>query len=118
MEKKRSFKLRDIITSICTLYKKEGEMAVYLDNGWCVYSSEKEITLETICYIDAYPDFDDDDNEIYSDYIINNNMELIYRDEIMQDVIIACLKQKNNANIEEIMRALFYYEEYDNFLVL
>ena len=45
-------------------------------------------------------------------------MELIYRDEIIQDVIIACLNQKSNATIDEIVRALFYYEEYDNFLVL
>ena len=118
MERKRSLKLSDIITSICTLYKTEGETAVYLNNGWCVYSSEKEITPETICYIDDYPDFDDDDNEIYSDYIVNNNMELIYRDEIIQDVIITCLNQKSNATIDEIVRALFYYEEDDNFLVL
>lgn len=118
MERKRRLKLSDIISSVCTLYKAEGETAVYLDNGWCVYSLEKEITSETICYIDDYPDFDDDDNEVYSDYIVNQNMKLIYRDEIIQDVVIACLKQKNNATIDEIMRALFYYEKYDNFLVL
>lgn len=118
MERKKDLKLGDIITSICTLYKTDGETAVYIDNGWCIYSSENEITSETICYVDDYPDFDDDDNEIYPDYIVNNNLELLYRDEIIQDVIITCLKQKNNATIDEIVRALFYYEEYDNFLIL
>lgn len=118
MERNKSIKLSDIINSIRKLYKSDGETAVYLDNGWCVYSSEKEITSESICYVDDYPDFDDDDNEIYSDYIVNNNLSLIFRDEILQDVIIACMNQKNNVTIDEIMEAIFYYEKYDNFLVL
>lgn len=118
MERKQQIKLGDIITSICNLYKAKGETAVYLDNGWCVYSSEKNMTLEADCCIDDYPDFDDDDNEIYSEFIANNNMELIYRDEMIQDVVIASLKQKSDATLDDIMRALNYYDEYDSFLEL
>lgn len=118
MERKKRLKLSEIITIICTLYKTQGETAVYLDNGWCIYSAEEYLTSESICYIDDYPDFDDDDNEIYSEYIINNNMKLKYRDEMIQDVVIACLNQKIDAKIDEIVRALIYYDEYDNFLAL
>ena len=118
MEKKRSVKLSDIIMSVCTLYKASGETAVYLDNGWCVYASEEKIMPETICYIDDYPDFDEEDNEVYPDFVKENNMELLYRDEMVQDVVMACLNQKDNATIEEIVEALFYYDENDNFLIL
>lgn len=118
MERKKQLKLKEIITNICNLYRTKGETAIYLDNGWCIYSAEKNMELESDCYIDDYPDFDEDDNEIYSAFISSNNLELIYRDEMIQDVVIASLNQKNNATLDEIMRALHYYEEYDNFLKL
>jgi len=118
MERGKEIQLSEIISMICSLYKQQGETAVYRDNGWCVYSSEEDVFLESICYIDDYPEFDDDDNEIYSEYVLNNNMELIYRDEMIQDVVIACLNQKDDVSLSEIMEALNYYDEYDDFLEL
>ena len=118
MERGKEFQLSEIISMICSLYKKQGLTAVYQDNGWCVYSSEEDVSLESICYVDDYPEFDDDDNEIYSEYVLSNNMELIYRDEMIQDVVIACLNQKDDVSLSEIMEALNYYDEYDDFLEL
>jgi len=118
MIRKKEMNLSEIINNICELYKTKGENGIYLDNDWCVYSSENEISAETKCYVDEYPEFDEDDNEIYSDFIRNNNLELLFRDEMIQDVIIASLNQKSNATIEEIIKALLYYEEHDTFLVL
>ena len=118
MVKNKETNLSDIINYISEIYKTKGEDAIYRDNGWCVYSSENVISAETKCYVDEYPEFDEDDNEIYSDFVKNNNLELLFRDEMIQDVIIASLHQKSDATIEEIINALLYYEEYDTFLVI
>ena len=118
MKRKQQLKLSEVITYITNMYITKGEKEVYLDYGWCVYSMENNMTLESICYIDDYPEFDEEDNEIYSPFIVQNNMKLIYRDEMIQDVVIACLNQKRDATLDEIMRSLIYYEEYDSFLEL
>ena len=117
MERKKHTTLREIFTYICDIYLTKGEKEVQLDNGWCVYSSQKILTLDSECYIEDYPDYDDD-NEVFDEYITLNDMNLKYRDEIVQDVVIACLTQKRDATYDEIMKALDYYEKFDDFMIL
>ena len=45
-------------------------------------------------------------------------MLLFCTDEVIQDVVCSSLYQKENASCEEIFKALLYYQEYDNFMVL
>ena len=76
------------------------------------------ISLDSKCYIDDYPDINDNDEEIYPEFIADNGLELIYRDKLIQDVVISCLEQKKSVSLEEIMIAINYYDENDCFLKL
>lgn len=69
-----------------------------------------------MCYIDVYPDFTDDDDEILPEFIINNHCQLVYRDEMLQDIIISALGRKKDVTNEELMKAINYYESNDTFL--
>lgn len=118
LEKQVELCMKDVIIKICETYNTYGEMEVYLDNNWCLYSNEDAISLESKCYIDDYPYINDNDEEIYPEFIVNNELELLYRDELIQDVVISCLTQKKTASLEEIMFAINYYDENDCFLKL
>lgn len=115
MKRRMAVRMREVIASIRDLYREGGVTAVYLDNGWCLYSEGDEITLESICYIDEYPELNGDD-EVYSEYITDNKLELVYRDELLQDVIISCMQQKDTVTYDEILEAIKYYDENDTFL--
>jgi hypothetical protein len=98
------------------ILKTKGEMEFCKDSGWCLYSENFDLSLDSICIIGDYPDYDEDDNEIIPEYIASKGFELVYRDEAFQDVIITCYNQKNNCSIEEVFNSLMYYDQHDNFL--
>ncbi len=108
--------LRDIIEYIVDTYNTKGESEVYEDNNWCIYSEDFDVTLDSKCVVDNYPDYDDDDNEILPEYAEQNDMELVFRDELIQDVIINAVVQKKDLSVEKIMEAINYYNEYDCFM--
>ena len=70
------------------------EFEIYSSIGWCVYSAEEDINLDTECYIDDYPDFDDDDNELPLAFVEENGLEFCFSDENILDVVGACLHPK------------------------
>lgn len=116
MQLERYTTLRKLIADLCQQYHLEGEKSFILDSGWCIYSSDIIMSLDSECYIDKYPDYDEDDNEILPEYMIKNRMSLIYTDEVIQDVVSNAIYQKSDITCEEIKMALDYYEKYDNFI--
>ena len=60
----------------------------------CVYSAEEDIDIDTECYIDDYPNFDDDDNELPLAFVEQNGLKFCFSDENILDVVGACLHQK------------------------
>lgn len=118
MEKEVKTTLREIVVGVCDQYKTMTESEIYSLEGWCVYSAEEDMNLDTECYIDDYPDFDDDDNEVALPFVEENDLEFLCSDENIVDVIGACLHQKEDASVEEIVQALEFYMENDTFLEL
>ncbi len=118
IKKQKSYKLSEVVNILRDLYFKGGNEAIYSNSGWCLYLKAEEINLDTVCYIDNYPDFDDDDEETYPLYVIENDLDFKYRDELLQDVICSALYSKSNATNEELMNAVFYYDKHDSFLEL
>lgn len=99
------------------ILQKEDEGASY-----CIYSSildSNELTLKTICYIDDYPEIDDDDEEeIYSDFVNQNDLSLLFREELVQDVIMNAVDQKQSVTNQELLDAICFYNKNDNFMKL
>lgn len=66
--------------------------------------------------MDDYPDVDDNDQEIYTDFIVENNLVMFYSGEQFEDVISNMLSHKMDASIEELIAAINYYREHDAFM--
>lgn len=111
MEFRAPVKFREIMKAA-----KEGKDR---DISYCVYSDiddSDDLRLDTICYIDDYPEITDLDEEIYSEFVESHRLELLFRDELIQDVIDNALYQKPSVMDEEMMKAILYYNNYDTFM--
>ena len=118
MEKEVKTTQRNILLEVCEQYKTMSESEIYSSIGWCVYSAEEDINLDTECYIDDYPNFDDDGNELPLAFVEENGLEFCFSDENILDVVGACLHQKADASVDALMQSLEYYMEKDTFLEL
>lgn len=89
---------------------------------YCVYSSiadSNELTLKTICYLDEYPEIDDEEEEeVYSEFVHTNDLSLLFREELVQDVIRNAVHQKQTVTSQELLEAIRYYSKNDNFMRL
>ena len=81
----------------------------------CVHYFVEEASNDTICYMDDYPDVDDNDQEIYTDFVTENKLVMFYSGEQFEDVISNTLNQKFDATIEEFIFALNHYRDNDDF---
>lgn len=119
LKKNREYKFYEVINELREQYIEIGEKELYKDNNWCVYSKGDDINLNSNCYIDEYPEIDDDTyEERLPEFILNKELELVFRDELLQDVVVSTLKRKENASNEELMEAIKYYDDNDSFLEL
>lgn len=117
LEKQVAYKLSDVITIFRNMILENG-IDNFLDNmDLCAYTIDfvEEASNDMICYLDDYPDVDDNDQEIYSDFITENNLVMFYSGEQFEDVISNTLGQKFDATIEDFIFALNYYRDNDNF---
>ena len=117
LEKQVAYKLSDVITIFKNMILENG-IDNFLDNlDLCVYTIDfvEEASNDTICYMDDYPEVDDNDQEIYTDFVTENKLVMFYSGEQFEDVISNTLNQKFDATIEEFIFALNYYRDNDNF---
>ena len=117
MEQNRVYTMEEIINLLKEKYKSEGEEALYADSDWHIYVSDDELLLTTVCCVTAPPDFDEEtDEEIIPDFAVENGMDGSILPEIFQDVIITAISQKEDVTNEELIKALNYYLDNDNFM--
>ncbi|WP_285426624.1 MULTISPECIES: hypothetical protein [unclassified Pseudomonas] len=83
----------------------------------CVYAEEDvgEISQSLACYLDRYPEIVDD-TEVHSDFVCNNNLELLYYGQQFKDVVDHVYDQKPSATLGDVIAALNYYMDHDDFL--
>lgn len=117
LEKQIAYKLSDVIMIFRNVIIENGIDNLLQDMDLCVYSIDfvEEASSDTICYLDDYPDVDDNDHEIYTDFITENNLVMFYLGEQFEDVISNTLSQKLDATIDEFIFALNYYRDNDDF---
>ncbi|WP_268796876.1 DUF7716 domain-containing protein [Pseudomonas huanghezhanensis] len=89
------------------------------DDDLCLYASEEvdQIKTEIICYLDDYPEVINDEDQ-YSEFINKHHLHLLYYGEQFKDVMLNVLHQRQHASSDEIIKALNYYMENDDFLDL
>lgn len=92
----------------------------YEDMYFCLYTKgfEDKIFDDTICYVENYPDINDEDEEIFPDFVVINNLKHLCSGEQFEDVIGNALHQKDDPSMEEFIAGLNYYRDHDSFLDL
>ncbi|APC40314.1 DUF7716 domain-containing protein [Clostridium estertheticum] len=119
LTKNKEYKFYQIINELRNIYLQDGSKKLYQDNNWCVYSQLDNVELKSNCYIDEYPEIDDTSFEEKSpSFIEERELQLIFRDELLQDVIVSTLSRKENASNEELLESIHYYDDNDTFLEL
>ncbi|AVB21600.1 MULTISPECIES: DUF7716 domain-containing protein [Pseudomonas syringae group] len=83
----------------------------------CLYTDEdvEAITPETICYLDRYPEVVNDE-EVYSEFVTANELELLYYGQQFNDVLANIYSQDKTADMGTVIHALNYYLGNDDFL--
>ncbi len=87
--------------------------------SYCIYAAlddSADLTLHTMCYRDSYPEITDDDREIYPQFVVKHGLSLLFREELVQDVIHNVLHQKPSATDQEILEAIIFYDTNDTFM--
>jgi hypothetical protein len=85
--------------------------------SFCVYAKKDagELVIRQECFLDAYPEGDDDGEDVFSDFVTDNKLKLVYYGEQFEDVITNVLHQKENASVQDFADALNYYMKHDTF---
>jgi len=119
LAKNKEYKFYEIINELRNIYLQERTKKLYQDNNWCVYSQVVNVELYSGCYIDEYPEIDDISyEEKLPSFIEENELQLIFRDELLQDVVASALSRKENASNDELLETIHYYNDNDTFLEL
>ena len=81
------------------------------------YKDDFSITADLICFIEEPTYVTDEDEEIFSDFVIENNLEFLYSGENFVSVIQVAFSQKRYPSMEEFLDSLNFYREHDAFLL-
>ncbi len=64
----------------------------------------------------VHPEITGDDREIYPEFVVKHGLSLLFREELVQDVIHNVLHQKPSATDQEILEAIIFYDTNDTFM--
>ncbi|ALK30272.1 DUF7716 domain-containing protein [Burkholderia plantarii] len=106
------YKIDDLIEIVKNKEDRDSIYMVYVPDG------TDDLSVGMQVYVGDVPDFDEDDNEVFPDFVGNNGLEVGYRRDQFQDVIDLAYRQKPTASIDEVVECLNHYAEYDDFLDL
>ena len=111
LEYNKAYSLDDLISKIMNGYKHE---------NICLYTKEYESSAraDLICYLEAYPIINGDDEEIYPDFVVENSLELFFYGDQFLDAVRNISFQKENPSTEDFIVGLNFYLENDNYIDL
>lgn len=84
--------------------------------NYALYAVEAEVTCDLEIYVGDPVEVTDSDEEIYPEYAVTHDMWYFCSDENIQDVVDLALSQKEGLSIAELVVALEYYLEHDDFM--
>jgi hypothetical protein len=85
---------------------------------FCVYMKTyvDKLLPNQECWLDSPPDGDENDDDVYPDFVVKNKLEFVYKGDQFEDVVMNVLHQKPTATIVDFIDALNYYRQNDTFL--
>ncbi|CDL82249.1 DUF7716 domain-containing protein [Xenorhabdus szentirmaii] len=109
LNKNKKYYLADIITDMKNIDAR--------DDGFCLYgANDEKLKKDGNYYIAAFPDVDDNDEEVYPQIVVKNKLHYLYSGQQLADVIDTVLAQKPSATLDDFVMALNDYTENDDFL--
>ncbi|WP_340618796.1 DUF7716 domain-containing protein [Xenorhabdus entomophaga] len=109
LDKDKQYHLADIISDMKDVDSRDDEFCLYGIN-------DGKLDKNGSYYIADFPDIDDNDEELFPQIVVENELHYLYSGQQFADVIDTVLAQKPSATLDDFVAALNYYTEHDDFL--
>ena len=108
MRKHQELSLEQIIEQMC--------LDESSSDDFCLYGKEDgELALARSYWVSNYPDVVED-RDIYPADAVEQDLQLVYYGEQLIDVLSVALEEKPEASHQDLVDALNYYNQHDNFM--
>ena len=88
----------------------------YSSDDFCLYGKEDgELALARSYWVSNYPDVVED-CDVYPMDVAKQDLQLVYYGEQLIDVLSVVLEEKPDASPQDLVDALNYYNQHDNFM--
>ena len=85
-------------------------------DDFCLYGKEDgELALARSYWVSDYPDVVED-RDVYPTDVAKQDLQLVYYGEQLLDVLSVALEEKLDASLQDLVDALNYYNQHDNFM--
>ena len=85
-------------------------------DDFCLYGKEDgELALARLYWVSDYPDVVED-RDVYPTDVAEQDLQLVYYGEQLLDVLTVALEEKPDAILQDLVDALNYYNQHDNFM--
>ena len=85
-------------------------------DDFCLYGKEDgELLLDRLYWVSDYPDVVED-RDVYPTDVAEQDLQLVYYGEQLLDVLTVALEEKPDASLQDLVDALNYYNQHDNFM--
>lgn len=112
--KNKTYRLSEFIDIVKNKQERsEGYNPLY---HYAIYAEEVEVTSNLVIYVGEPVEVSDSDKEIYPEYAVAHNMWYFCSDENIQDVVDLAISQYSQVSTEQLITALDYYLEHDDFM--
>ena len=87
-----------------------------VSDNFCLYGKEEgELALARLYWVSDYPDVVED-RDVYPADARDQHFQLVYYGEQLIDVLAVALEEKPDANLQDLVEALNYYNQHDYFM--
>ena len=88
----------------------------FFSDDFCLYGKEDgELALDRLYWMSDYPDVVED-RDVYPMDVAEQDLQLVYYGEQLIDVLSVALEEKPDASPQDLVEALNYYNQHDNFM--
>ena len=85
------------------------------DDFWLYGKEDGELLLDRLYWVSDYPDVVED-RDVYPTDVAEQDLQLVYYGEQLLDVLTVALEEKPDAILQDLVDALNYYNQHDNFM--
>lgn len=107
MRKHQELSLEQIIEQMC--------LDESSSDDFCLYGKEDgELALDRLYWVSDYPDVVEN-RDVYPTDVAEQDLQLVYYGEQLLDALAVALEEKSDASPQDLVEALKYYHQHDNF---